>query len=545
MDLFEINRNCIYLTEDIVYYIHIQRNNTATAKILKLIKYLTQMLNYFDGKKEFEISQQKLTEILNIFLYAQENHDLVLIADILEQNLYLFLLELQEQNIADINILCNSEEDWEKNLMALKKINSDLYSTIERFDANNDKKHVSVFYAKNGQITMKYTRNNKTITMHSSLNPRKEAQEFIRSQFDGRRMEYCIWGLGMGYHVLELLNSSKKVNIMVLEPNISIVWFAFHFVDFSEWIENGRLDIKQNNSLLYLLQQIDNKRKLLIHYPSLCCLPDGQEKELLNNYFININSMEEQYWEMKDNFSILQTKGLPEGTNIFRKKVKGNNLVIIAAGPSLQDSLNDLKKYRKKIIILAVGRIAKNLIDYGIDPDFILISDSWFGMYHQIEKIENKKIPLLLLSTASETIIQYYKGPVYILYQKGWSEAEKYANERRYVLYNTGGSVTTLALDLALQSCPQKIILTGVDMAFPQNRRHAFDGETIVDDEGLQYVERVGGGKIITSRPLNIYREWMERRLRLDNKVMVYNVSKGAKIRGTIEKNFESIMQEE
>lgn len=51
MDLYEINRNCIYLMENIVYYIHIQRNNTATAKILKLIKYLTQMLNYFDGKK--------------------------------------------------------------------------------------------------------------------------------------------------------------------------------------------------------------------------------------------------------------------------------------------------------------------------------------------------------------------------------------------------------------------------------------------------------------------------------------------------------------
>lgn len=88
-----------------------------------------------------------------------------------------------------------------------------------------------------------------------------------------------------------------------------------------------------------------------------------------------------------------------------------------------------MKQYRNNITIFATGHIAGTLLREGIIPDAIIITDPQPHMYQQVKGLDTKKIPLILLSTASSSVLDYYEGPVYIAYQNGYRKAEEIAEK--------------------------------------------------------------------------------------------------------------------
>ena len=226
---------------------------------------------------------------------------------------------------------------------------------------------------------------------------------------------------------------------------------------------------------------------------------------------------------------------MPECEDVLRE-IKNQSAVIVAAGPTLEQEMENLRDVQEEVIIISVGTVAKKLIERGIIPDYIVITDAWEQMYKQIESIEEEEIPLLLLSTASADIVTHYKGPSYIVYQEGYPLAERKAKENNYKLFQVGGSVTTLALDIAIQSGAEKIILLGADMAYVGEKTHAFSQEgNIRMQEGMREVPCVDGGTVYTGKNLDIYRRWIENRIHGLKGVVVYNASHGARIAGTKE----------
>lgn len=83
-----------------------------------------------------------------------------------------------------------------------------------------------------------------------------------------------------------------------------------------------------------------------------------------------------------------------------------------------------------------------------------------------------------------------------------------------YMCYDSGESVATLALDIAIRMKAKSIAFVGLDLAYDGKRAHAtgtqyetFSGVKMQDVEGIN-------GKILnTSRVFNQYREWLERRI--------------------------------
>jgi len=60
---------------------------------------------------------------------------------------------------------------------------------------------------------------------------------------------------------------------------------------------------------------------------------------------------------------------------------KGKTCAILAGGPSLDESIDWVKKNQKDIIIIAVSRIAKKLLKEGIQPDIVVSVDSKHGSF--------------------------------------------------------------------------------------------------------------------------------------------------------------------
>ena len=89
----------------------------------------------------------------------------------------------------------------------------------------------------------------------------------------------------------------------------------------------------------------------------------------------------------------------------------------------------------------------------------------------------------------------------------------------------------------------KKIICVGLDLGYPGERSHASGvGHKIIDTGNMRQVEGVCGETVATSKTLDLYRRWIERRIAGEKKVEFVNSSKGARIHGMKEAEFIKIM---
>lgn len=531
-NLKTVSEQCLILIPQIVELLRMQSFFMASNKIKSLISNLNTIVSMW-------IDEEFLL-ILRCIMSAQEEQDYVLLADVLEGDLLPLLQRVQLEQLNQTEI--EQSFFWNENLEMLGKENPNLAEELKRLDTQNTA--YFVIPAINGQPTLKYGRNDGEYCLHSTVNPHREAEFFARKYVQSDCRDYYIYGMGLGHHVLAILQESKRNRVIVLERELEVIRLALQYQDFSTYLEDGRMQIVWNRSVSSLLQRVKEKKDalLLVHYPSLQLVPEGEEKAVLENYFMSMNSMLEQRKLLDENFKILQKMNLPECSG-WKKHFEGKDIVIVAGGPSVDIELQALKEHQDEFAILTVGTTAGKLLEYGILPDAIVISDAQEHMYRQIEQLEIIDIPLFLLSTASADVAEHYAGDVYLVYQEGYVPAEQTAKACGYTLFQTGSSVTTLALDIAIQFQAKRIILVGTDMAYTNHQSHAGGlGRTIGEDVKLRQVESVDGTMVETANNLDIYRRWIERHIRT-TAIPIYNTARGARIQGTIEKSIQDILQ--
>ena len=81
-------------------------------------------------------------------------------------------------------------------------------------------------------------------------------------------------------------------------------------------------------------------------------------------------------------------------------------------------------------------------------------------------------------------------------------------------------------------------------MGYTGDRTHAEGvGSTIADKKNLREVQSVSSGMIYTSKTLDIYRRWIERRIEDVKDIEIINASNGARIKGMKERDFISVFE--
>lgn len=72
---------------------------------------------------------------------------------------------------------------------------------------------------------------------------------------------------------------------------------------------------------------------------------------------------------------------------------------------------------------------------------------------------------------------------------------------------------------------------------------HKERGRKIESTDGLRKVKSCKGGIVYTSKNLDIYRKWIERRISNEQDLVVYNTGAGADIKGTVWRSWDDIVQ--
>ncbi|WP_100401663.1 motility associated factor glycosyltransferase family protein [Bacillus sp. FJAT-42315] len=383
--------------------------------------------------------------------------------------------------------------------------------------------------------TVKVCKEDSYFYLHSKYDPLKEAVKWVGGidQEKLQTKELMVIGCGVGYHIRALRQVCPNKKIAVYELNS-------HFYD---WIvQTGEMDdlLKDENiTFLVVRSNIDLsnfanelKEEMIIFKPSLKIVDDRfrEMAHTLENYLIQERTMKDQRKDLIENFYGNSQLG-DKGIRALNLKYS-NKAILVSAGPSLTKQLSLLKQVAmsEKFIIGCVGTAFIPLIRFGIKPDFVMIADPKEVIAEQLD-IEQDKIPLLYLSTANSKAVMNYRGPRFIIWQKGFLLAETEAGKRNEPLIATGGSVATCLLDVLVTLGAKSIALIGQDLAFTDQKSHAENTHAqrnIKDSPFLLKVMDYYQKKFVyTSRNLAVYLKWFERYVERDTDTEFFNCTEG------------------
>ncbi|MFJ9463536.1 motility associated factor glycosyltransferase family protein [Viridibacillus arvi] len=381
--------------------------------------------------------------------------------------------------------------------------------------------------AKNDTNTMQLN----GIYLYSKYNPRQEAEKFISNEVNARTTNYILFGLGLGYHAEALLSLSINATIYIILADEKELEICQKY-GVASILNNSRIQMVSESTVLKNLLEDD----LQIIVPLQWLKAIGSKHPLfsfLEDIKIRQMSYRTYSEKMKMNFIDNISKDHAD-IGVLKEIAQGCKGVLVASGPSLNDTIHLIKRIKDKCFILSVGSALKKLLKENIIPDAVIISDPLDSVVDQLRNSGYKGI-LFYLSTANKESVNIHKGKKVILFQEGYPASIKEAKNRNSPLIETGGSVATLGLSLLLYFNFDSYYLFGQDFGFSGASTHAefsTSGVKIKNTKTFENIVANNGQYIYTTSNLRTYHRWFEKKISMQQ-IDIYNTAHlGAKIKG-------------
>lgn len=476
------------------------------------------------------LNSMGVAELLN----AQEMDDEILIADIIEGQ----LLPSLEQLVQELqqNIAPDSYDFYSDNMRILEERDCKaLIAEINRASEGQDSTYIPEYTAA-GHITIRIMENGKEYYICGNNNPYRDAIYFVQGNIEPDKYQYVILGAGMFFEVQTLLAQRPDAQIVVVEEDAFLLKLALTYRDLSEVLSDDRVLIECCGYDRFIAENDLEDKCVLIRKPAMRHIKNADYRMAIERFFVKEMTIKEQAYVLEKEFRRNIRENEIKSIDECAERFKGRTVYLVAGGPSLNASIDILKNRNEDSIILCVGTAVGRLKKEGIQPDFAIITDVADTMYHQLNgNVDYEKTTLLYMISANAKAVVSFCGKKYAIFQRGFDMAEDYAREHGFILVNTGGSVSTTALDVCICMGCRKVICLGLDLAYTGNRTHAegtlSDGE-VSKAQDLPMVKSVSGEMIPTSLNLSCYHKWIENRIADEYDIEFVNISNGAYIKG-------------
>ena len=363
----------------------------------------------------------------------------------------------------------------------------------------------------------------------------------------------CLIGMGLGYTARAILNDMENGHtLIVIEPNPSILRAALGIFDFTGEISNGNLHIllpEQDAVETCLLKLIGtgiagNNLKITADPRSVALFPENANwiDRVKNDFYFATAMVSGATRAAKKIFlneiiNLEHTLFSP-GIDALKPQLKGKAMMLIGPGPSLDDSFEDIRKIRSRVVAVAFSTCWKALQENGIHPDFVITCDK-----NRAGNIAFKNptpidgVPSLICAACTHPeILDIYCGPKWVVPDPNGIRNLIYPLLEDKAHFYPGFSVANFSFRTATYIQADPIILVGVDLAvgeYTHSTGHPLakplaNHETIV-------VEGIGGTQVKSLGPFYSIKRLLEKD-RLEFSGVVFNASPyGARIEGTVE----------
>lgn len=433
-------------------------------------------------------------------------------------------------------------ETYKNNMMALKAKDLKAFNIINNYVASNLK--YEVIETKIGEPTLEIIHEDNVglklekFLLHSKYDPYSAEQSYIEKNFISDKKNIIYYGFGLGYHIEIVLNKLLEFqSLYIIESNIEIIKIAFMLRDLSNIIRSNQVKFiflfeGHEDQILQSLFN-DNESKLLVHQASVRYIPSKYQS--LQNLLINMKMMklgiDKNINLLNENLQNNSKIKYPQINKLFGK-FKNLPIIIVSAGPSLNCNKQLLHRCKNQALVFAVGSALKPLIQVGVYPHIFCIIDPNILTYKQIEGYEDLSIPLTFLETANCYTVEKYNGPKYVI------SNDETKIKKDFDIIETGGSVTTAILDMAIKFGGNPIVFIGQDLAFTNYEHHAIgnmygEEKLITDLPNLKKVKGHNGQVFATSTSLLSFKHWIELKIEKHPEITFINATEnGAIIEG-------------
>ncbi|MGC7870268.1 motility associated factor glycosyltransferase family protein [Desulfosporosinus sp. SYSU MS00001] len=437
-------------------------------------------------------------------------------------------------------------------------------------DQTAESSSVSLFAGKNGYYTATKRIEGRDILLHSAYDPLNEASTLIVGDDIASYQAIFLFGLGLGYHLLELLDRTPPSTlIFVMESDWDIVRAAMHVIDFQEILATGRVvlafgkisEIRVILDGLFVIGEVMLKLQRMgflyfaPKYRSELQAVQEMRSLILEVYQYHVHGLGVDLSWGVDGLNNLvkhipylaKTSSVKRITNTWNKPV-----VIVLAGPSLTKNIAVLKEWQDRVTIFCVNTVFNKLLDHGIIPDATFSLDRTPLIPEKHYK-RDEPIPESIVFVANP-VIDYRSAGLFKhhLFVLGGSEyfQRELAEDIDCDVLSMGLSVTHFAFNFANQIGAPAIILIGQDLAFSEEGRTHSQGSVYSDekidlenDSQIIYLEGYYGDKVPSTLTWKMFRDWYEIYLERYSTVAINATEGGAKIKGMIQLTLQQALE--
>lgn len=318
-------------------------------------------------------------------------------------------------------------------------------------------------------------------TMHSKYDPQKEALNF-GNEANSKNKFTIIIGLGAGYHIESFAKRNPDNLIVAVENSIQDISFVSKIDSVKSILENTNIIVTDVKKL---------EEKILQNFiPALHgginILSNRAWVEHNENAFININliiknSIEKtsRDFSVQSHFGFIWQKNILDNLKLCSKLPEkkfsfdtNKTACIIAAGPSLDYKINELKTNRDKYFIIATDTAFSVLTKYKIKSDAVVSIDGQNISYSHFIGIKNPDTVFVLdlesNSNCAKNIYNFSKNIIFTSSGHPLSNFAVRTSGKNFFpkLESGSGTVTIAAVDFARKAGFTKIKVYGADFSY-------------------------------------------------------------------------------
>lgn len=546
-----------------------QNQDTGINTLAEMIDYIGEFFERLMGVPEF--LNMELKDVILKFNDAVKCCDKLLLADIIYYDICNYIIEyakfventvlfeLREKAIKE-KIKVDEKENYHRNMKAMENADIDIYGKMKKHctDIQIDViDNVAVDYYGNIAV-LENERWWGLNSFYNEENAVKIGTEQIRkSRYIGT---IYIFGLGNMQYIKNILKIvSNDTVVIIYEPNVNVFITNMYYSDMSGIFERRGtfvyvqgINEKSQDAMVECLSDNISARYLYTFIsPGYDVLYGDILEERINsinasmrnalsiditvttrNEFINYNRIM--------NLSLLfDSLLLSDLKKSLEKKVDFEKVpaIIVAAGPSLDKNIEDLKEAAGKAFILATDSAMRMLDKHSIEPDAYLTIDPVKPQVLFENKLSDS-VPLFYCSNSVFEHIKELHGRKVFCHIDNMLPPLIKDSEAQI---NAGGNVASSAFSVAQYLGFKNIIIIGQDLAFTDDKKHAsvvYDEKKLSEENQEEYplVKGQNGEMLRTFYNFVLYKEWYEGTLEKykDELTCINATEGGAYIEGAI-----------
>lgn len=403
----------------------------------------------------------------------------------------------------------------------------------------------------NGKDVYIYENNKRQIPLNSLYSPNKEAERYLKKIEEIKKSILIFIGFGNGVLLDELLKSklyADNFHFIFIEPFSEVILSDSQTLFFKENSDKFSFFYSRNFTSLvfarYFAKYISVPVVIEMH-PNYSKINDSS----INNCLKLINEGVETVQVFKNTQAkfaldwilepLLNIHSVTKSLNIkqLEGKFKGERAILIAAGPSLKEHVDFLKKEKDSFHLFAVGSALRALIENEVYPDYVLSMDASQTNYEAHFKGLKYNGTLIYETMSNSSIQSHHKGSLIVARTSSDYITPRFNNEL-YSFQQASPSVAILTLQVIAYLGFSEVYLVGQDLALVGGEYYAkgvkhHEGMANIKEELI--VESNQGEKVGTTRALKIFLDSFEALIKkLPREMKIYNLSEnGAKIEGT------------